>query len=50
MLLACLRQATPRATALALTSPGPTACLQIPWVDDPEFIKAWEESRTGYPW
>lgn len=25
-------------------------CLQIPWVDDPDRIKAWEESRTGYPW
>jgi hypothetical protein len=23
---------------------------QIPWVDDPERIKAWEESRTGYSW
>jgi hypothetical protein len=23
---------------------------QIPWVDDPERLKAWEESKTGYPW
>ncbi|KAL4418944.1 hypothetical protein ABPG77_009124 [Micractinium sp. CCAP 211/92] len=29
---------------------GNPVCKQIPWVDDPEFIKAWEESRTGYPW
>ena len=27
-----------------------TVLPQIPWVDDPERIKAWEESRTGYPW
>ncbi len=25
-------------------------CLQIPWVDDPERLRAWEESQTGYPW
>lgn len=29
---------------------GNPVCKQIPWVDDPDRIKAWEESRTGYPW
>lgn len=23
---------------------------QIPWKNDPELVKAWEEGRTGYPW
>ncbi|KAI7839651.1 hypothetical protein COHA_006460 [Chlorella ohadii] len=29
---------------------GNPICRQIPWVDDADFIQAWEESRTGYPW
>ncbi|EFN51376.1 hypothetical protein CHLNCDRAFT_7260, partial [Chlorella variabilis] len=29
---------------------GNPICKQIPWVDDPERIAAWEHSRTGYPW
>ena len=23
---------------------------QIPWKNDPELVRAWEEARTGYPW
>eukprot|EP01025_Chloroclados_australasicus_P024241 TRINITY_DN2438_c0_g2_i4.p1 TRINITY_DN2438_c0_g2~~TRINITY_DN2438_c0_g2_i4.p1 ORF type:complete len:579 (+),score=41.45 TRINITY_DN2438_c0_g2_i4:679-2415(+) len=29
---------------------GNTVCRQIPWDDNEEFYKAWEEGRTGYPW
>ncbi|KAI3439135.1 hypothetical protein D9Q98_001543 [Chlorella vulgaris] len=29
---------------------GNPLCKQIPWVDDPERLRAWEESQTGYPW
>lgn len=25
-------------------------CKQVGWVDNEEFLRAWEESRTGYPW
>ena len=25
-------------------------CRQIPWSNDPSFLAAWEEGRTGYPW
>ena len=24
--------------------------IEIPWDDDPELLKAWKESRTGYPY
>ena len=24
--------------------------LQIPWDDNEQFYKAWDEARTGYPW
>lgn len=29
---------------------GNPVCKQIPWDHNPEFVKAWEEGRTGYPW
>jgi len=29
---------------------GNAICKQIPWDDNLDFLKAWEESRTGYPW
>lgn len=29
---------------------GNAICKQIPWEDNPELIKAWEEGRTGFPW
>lgn len=29
---------------------GNPICRQVPWVDDPARLKAWEEGRTGYPW
>jgi cryptochrome len=29
---------------------GNPICRQIPWVDDPGRLRAWEEGRTGYPW
>ena len=25
-------------------------CRDIPWSDDPERLRAWQEGRTGYPW
>ncbi|XP_041481476.1 cryptochrome-2-like isoform X1 [Lytechinus variegatus] len=25
-------------------------CLQVPWDDNPEFLAAWKEGRTGYPY
>ncbi|XP_076058298.1 circadian regulator cryptochrome isoform X2 [Oratosquilla oratoria] len=28
---------------------GNPICIQIPWYDDEERLKAWEEGRTGYP-
>lgn len=46
----------------ACTSPGLPAemyrvrartnplCRQIDWDDNPEFVRAWKEGRTGYPW
>ena len=30
--------------------PPPPPHAQIPWVDDPERLQAWQDSRTGYPW
>lgn len=29
---------------------GNQICRQIDWDENSEFLKAWEESRTGYPW
>lgn len=29
---------------------GNAICKQIPWDDNEEFFRAWEDSRTGYPW
>ncbi|KAK9914767.1 hypothetical protein WJX75_000282 [Coccomyxa subellipsoidea] len=29
---------------------GNPICKQIPWDDNEDFYRAWEESRTGYPW
>ncbi|TRY67619.1 hypothetical protein TCAL_02907 [Tigriopus californicus] len=29
---------------------GNPLCKQIPWDDNPEYLKAWSEARTGYPW
>lgn len=29
---------------------GNPICRQIDWDENDEFYKAWEESRTGYPW
>eukprot|EP00953_Heterococcus_sp_UTEX-ZZ885_P023859 13091-Heterococcus_DN1.PRE.1 len=28
---------------------GNALCKQIPWDNNPEFLAAWKESRTGYP-
>lgn len=28
---------------------GNRVCLQVPWDNNPEFVKAWAEARTGYP-
>ncbi|XP_020613357.1 cryptochrome-1-like [Orbicella faveolata] len=28
---------------------GNPVCLQVPWDTNPEFVKAWSEARTGYP-
>lgn len=25
-------------------------CRQIPWDTNPEYLQAWKEARTGYPW
>ncbi|KAK9831428.1 hypothetical protein WJX81_004006 [Elliptochloris bilobata] len=29
---------------------GSPICRQIPWDDNEEFYRAWDEARTGYPW
>ncbi len=29
---------------------GNPICKQIPWDDNEDFFRAWEDSRTGYPW
>lgn len=29
---------------------GNPICKQIDWDDNKDFLKAWEESRTGFPW
>jgi hypothetical protein len=29
---------------------GNSICRQVPWVDNEDFIAAWEQGRTGYPW
>lgn len=29
---------------------GNPICKQIPWSEDEELLKAWEEAQTGYPW
>uniref|UniRef100_A0A0G4HKP3 Photolyase/cryptochrome alpha/beta domain-containing protein n=1 Tax=Chromera velia CCMP2878 TaxID=1169474 RepID=A0A0G4HKP3_9ALVE len=29
---------------------GNPKCKQIDWDDNPEFLSAWAEARTGYPW
>ena len=29
---------------------GNSICRQVPWVDNPEFLKAWEQGKTGFPW
>jgi cryptochrome len=29
---------------------GNALCRQMPWVDNQEFLKAWEDGKTGYPW
>eukprot|EP00028_Trichosphaerium_sp_Am-I-7-wt_P008741 CAMPEP_0168521816 /NCGR_PEP_ID=MMETSP0405-20121227/8904_1 /TAXON_ID=498012 /ORGANISM="Trichosphaerium sp, Strain Am-I-7 wt" /LENGTH=188 /DNA_ID=CAMNT_0008543153 /DNA_START=311 /DNA_END=874 /DNA_ORIENTATION=+ len=29
---------------------GNSICRQIPWGDDQEFLDAWENAKTGYPW
>jgi cryptochrome len=29
---------------------GNPICRQIPWQSDDALLKAWEESRTGFPW
>lgn len=29
---------------------GNPICKQIPWDNNAEFYRAWEESQTGYPW
>ncbi|XP_043227438.1 cryptochrome-2-like isoform X1 [Amphibalanus amphitrite] len=29
---------------------GNAICRQIPWIENEEFLKAWSEGRTGYPW
>jgi len=29
---------------------GNSICKQIPWETKSEFLKAWEDSATGYPW
>lgn len=29
---------------------GNAICKQIPWVKNTEFLDAWENGRTGYPW
>ena len=50
--IACLMLPAAAASTAVLPCPAPrcAALPQIPWVDDLERIKAWEESRTGYPW
>jgi cryptochrome len=29
---------------------GNPVCRQIPWDDNPEYLAAWSEARTGFPW
>uniref|UniRef100_A0A5B7BW64 (6-4)DNA photolyase n=1 Tax=Davidia involucrata TaxID=16924 RepID=A0A5B7BW64_DAVIN len=29
---------------------GNRICKQIPWNDDDEFLAAWRDARTGFPW
>lgn len=29
---------------------GNPLCKQIPWDSNPDFLAAWREGRTGYPW
>lgn len=29
---------------------GNVKVRQIPWDDNQEFLQAWEEGRTGFPW
>lgn len=29
---------------------GNAICRQIPWEDNKQFLKAWENAKTGYPW
>jgi cryptochrome len=29
---------------------GNPVCKQIPWDHNPEFVSAWENGKTGYPW
>lgn len=29
---------------------GNPLCRQIPWDDNPDYLAAWSEGRTGYPW
>jgi cryptochrome len=29
---------------------GNPICKQIPWDNNEEFYRAWDECRTGYPW
>lgn len=29
---------------------GNPMCIQLPWDENKEFLKAWREGKTGYPW
>ena len=42
----CVSTATPNFDKME----GNPMCRQIPWSNDPSFLAAWEEGRTGYPW
>ena len=32
------------------TMEGNNLCIQLPWDTNEEFLSAWQEGRTGYPW
>jgi cryptochrome len=29
---------------------GNDPCRQIPWENNKEYLEAWEQGKTGYPW
>ena len=29
---------------------GNPLCIQLPWDDNPQYLEAWRQGRTGFPW